>query len=118
MDKRAIEIKSILKKQYPEATFRVRIEKYSGGETIYIYTDLVKEFTPEEAEAHWLYNTGQVTEITEVVERMKKKKARNKKIDQDIHRLLKDYYHIAYDEYSGEVLLGGNTYLDILPKEG
>ena len=68
MDKRAIEIKRILKKQYPEATFRVRIEKYSGGETIY--------------------------------------------------RLLKDYYHIAYDEYSGEVLLGGNTYLDILPKEG
>jgi hypothetical protein len=38
-DKRSIQIKKLLRKKYPYQTCRVRIDKYSLGETIYVYTD-------------------------------------------------------------------------------
>ena len=42
-DTRGTEIKRLLKSLYPTAQFQVRLNKYSMGESINVYTDLLKE---------------------------------------------------------------------------
>ena len=97
-DKRSYEIKTVLKKYYPEAIFRVKIDKYSMGESINIKTDLKKEY-PDDVDFRNL--TPECLAIKE----------HNEKITQEIETLLKDFWHLDRDPITGEILAGGNTYL-------
>lgn len=93
-DTRSSEIKKILKKEYPNAKFSVRIDKYSMGESINISTDLVAR------EVLTLPNGEEVNGYAQ------------KTIDtiHNIERMLKDFKHVDRDDY-GEILSGGNTFL-------
>lgn len=98
-DTRGSEIKSLLKKHYPNAKFSVRLDKYSMGESINVHTDLiVRERIEHEGGYHeYKYSNETVAKIRE------------------IESLLSSYKHIDRDEYSGEILSGGNTYLFVEP---
>lgn len=99
---RSFEIKKILKKEYPDNQFKVRIEKYSMGETIRVYTDRVIEF--ENKKAEYQMNEDEKQERQEITEL-------NHKIKNEIQALLKDFSHVDRCEITGEILSGGNTYL-------
>ncbi len=108
-DNRSYKIKRILKNKFKNAKFKVRIEKYAGGESIHIYTDLLndlKEYTQLELKLR----KGEKIDMDKYLEEEKKFK-KNEEIINEIKKLLKDFYHIRYDEYTREILSGGNTIL-------
>ncbi len=111
-DDRGKKIKDILRSAYPGREFRVRLEKYSMGESIHVYTDMLLNLTQEESDNNWKERAGQPHDW-KLAESWKKKMEHDKKITDDIENLLKDFWHIRYDEYSGEILGGGNTYLHV-----
>mgnify|MGYP000920508740 FL=1 len=113
-DNRSNVIKSILKENFKDASFRVRIKKYSGGESIWIYTDLIPEYTNEEVDAYTIYASGRAEYIDNTLKSTIEKTEKSKEIRQKINCLLKDFYHVDRDQF-GEILSGGNTYLFICP---
>jgi len=118
-DNRSYIIKKILKQKYPDSTFRVRIEKYSGGESIEVYTDLIK-FPDYNRLTHLefkLAKEGLTGDDLIEYHNIKELNENNNKIEQEIKQLLKEFYHVNRDMF-GEILLGvGNTYLFINPME-
>lgn len=96
-DKRSFEIKRILRFRYSEAKFKVRIDKYSMGETIYINTDLIKRQRIDDPSGY-----GYIETFTE----------ESKDRLREMNQLLKDYESVDRDE-SGDILSGGNTFLFI-----
>jgi len=83
-DTRSFKIKKILRKAYPKAKFRVRIEKGSLSEAIYVKTDLIHH--------NGLFENDKTLEIKKIIIK---------------------YQHVAIDEF-GEILGGGNTFLFIM----
>ncbi len=116
-DNRSYEMKKLLQKQYPTAKFTVKIHKYSMGESIYIHTDLIKAWTPEDSNNDWKQRTramgSEPFEITDSIKATRAKSKQNEVIRHEIEALLKNFWHIDYDSYSGEILSGGNTYINI-----
>jgi len=115
MDKRSFTIKKLLKTEYPEASFSVRIKKSGYSETIYIYTSLVSYLTEEEQEKYWLFLTKQAEFSNQEIQPILEKLEDEKRIKENILSILRGFYHVDHDEITGEILLGGNTYIQILP---
>ena len=115
-DQRGREIKRLLQSLYPSAQFQVRLEKYSMGESIHVYTDLLKE-------AGW---TDDICRIDQAMRNhndvsegdykaLKAYQEQTEKNNQTTRRLRADlsgYERVDRDE-RGEILSGGNTYLHI-----
>lgn len=97
-DKRAYEIKRILKKAYPEATFRVKIDKYSMGESINVYTSLIDDIRG-------------MTEKEKIDYKINNNSEPYNDLLTCLRKELKGYENIFRDEITGEILSGGNTYL-------
>ena len=114
-DNRSIEIKKILKEAFPSASFKVRIEKYRGGESIYVYTDALKD-DKQFYELQRQLAQGKAIASDEYEEAEETHK-HNERIKEKIRLLLKGYEHIQKDYY-GEILSGGNTFLFIEKLEG
>jgi len=114
-DTRSYEMKKALQKQYPTAKFTVKIHKYSMGESIYVKTDLIKAWTQEDSDNDFKqrYRANMPYEITDSIKATRAKSERNEVIRHEIEALLKNFWHIDYDSYSGEILGGGNTYMNI-----
>jgi len=115
MDKRSFTIKKLLKTEYPEASFRVRIKRCGCSESIHIYTSLVSYLTEEEQEKHWLFMTKQAEFSNQEIQPILEKLEDEKRIKENILSILRGFYHVDHDEITGEILLGGNTYIQILP---
>ncbi len=114
-DKRSFEIKKTLNKQYPENRFKVRIEKYSGGESINIHTDILKDNW--HSDAVWRVEAG-ANPTSDDIDKYNKYRAiqeYNKTKTTEIKKLIGSYESLDIDEITGEILLGGNTYLFIKP---
>jgi len=112
MDKRSYEIKKLLRKTFPTGQFKVKIKKFAGGEAIKVKTDLLKEWTEKDTENHWLIGSGKIREVTPEIQETLKKVEYNNQIKKEIEKLLQGFTYIARDEF-GEILAGGNTYLDV-----
>lgn len=96
-DTRGFEIKKLLKSKYPNNQFRVRLHKYSMGESIYVNTDLiVRQRIPDPR------GYGYTEPFTD---------ESNKRMA-ELKELLRDYESVDRDQW-GEILSGGNTYLFI-----
>jgi len=107
------EIKRILKRKYPSAKFRVKTEQYTGGKSIYIYTDLIKEIDynrMRELELR-LHDEGLGGGDLEEYKELKRKIEENRKTEREIKTLLKDFWKVDYDQFSGEILSGANCFL-------
>lgn len=107
------EIKRILKRRYPDAKFRIRTKNYSGGKSIYIYTSLIKEvdYNRMRELENTLRKEGLYGKEIEEYREFKRKIEENQKIEREIKTLLKDFWEVDYDEFSGEVLQGANCFL-------
>jgi hypothetical protein len=112
-DKRSYIIRNILKSIYPNNSFKVRIEKYNFGESIHVYTDLLEDtkFT----DAVWRVHANKNPSEEDYLEAKKyyEKQSKNQLIERKIEQILKDFWHVNYDQRTGEILEGGNTYLFI-----
>lgn len=94
-DTRSSEIKKLLKKYYPNAIFKVRIHKYSMGESIYVTTNAFTfEIVPDPV------GYGSIRKMSE----------QDRENKHYIEKLLQDYESVDRDE-SGDILSGGNTFL-------
>jgi len=119
------EIKRILKMYYKNADFKVRIKRAGFDRTIDIRTDLL-QYTRSVAEKHcdleWKLRRGEglrgkEAEDYEFYEKLKEQ-------DEQMKRRLKEILqkhgieeHVRRCPISGEILLGGNLYIDINPLE-
>ena len=118
-DTRGTEIKRLLQRQYPQASFRVRLSKYSMGESIHVKTDLLLAY-PDDPRQTWLdldnrSRRGEVltpTEWAQLHEHHRIRTANNETSD-TLSRLLRAYESIDRDSVTGEILSGGNTYVFI-----
>lgn len=115
-DTRGQEIKRLLAAQYPTAHFRVRLHKFSMGESIHVKTDLLKE-SPYSHDIYALdcrQNRGEHLTEDEYTRWMAYRTvlAHNRQMSQDIRTHLIRYESIDRDQF-GEILGGGNTYLNI-----
>src|SRR5687768_6554665 len=96
-DARSTEIKKLLKKYYPNAQVKVRIHKYSGGESINVRTNAFKiEQFPDPTGYGYINRPSEQSQTNR----------------DHIKSLLSSYQSIDRDEW-GEILSGGNTYLFI-----
>lgn len=82
-DNRSTVIKHLIKEVYPDARVKVKIDKYSMGESINIWTDLMNE----------VYVNRSDTEM-------------------ELRSILTGYESIDRDDF-GDILSGGNTYMFI-----
>ena len=98
-DNRSIQIKRLLRQHYPDAKVRVKIQKYSLGESIHVYTDLMPQ-RPWTAN----YNDPEMQEY----------KIKWQSVKDELEKLLKDFSHVDRDDF-GNILGGGNIYLFIEP---
>lgn len=96
-DTRSYEIKKLLKKYYPNATFKVSINKYSMGESISVRTNAFKVNEVPDPRGY-----GYVIELSE----------QDQGNRDHITKLLRDYESVDRDQW-GEILSGGNTYLRV-----
>ena len=112
-DKRSYQIKKILKNKFPDSKFKVKIDKYSMGESIYIYADLIKQIPNGFFDLEWKRRVGEhlSAEEYELYKKGKMILENNNQIEQEIKQLLKTFWHVDYDEYTHEILSGGNTFL-------
>lgn len=112
-DKRSFEIKKILAKHFPNFRFKVRIEKYSGGESINVYTNLLKKRVF--SDAVWRVNANANYSEQDMQEYLKdkEKSAQNEQKEREIKELIGQHEKVDYDTQTGEVLQGGNTFLFI-----
>lgn len=114
IDKRSYEIKRKLKETFKGHEFKVKIEKYSMGESIKIRTNLLTEV--KYTDAVWrVQNTKQYseTDMNEYVKFKKAWEAHNKK-ELEVKNLLRQFEKVSYDE-RGDILEGCNTYLFVQP---
>lgn len=94
-DTRSTEIKKVLRKFYPNATFKVRIHKYSMGEAIYVSTNAFKiDQVPDPRGYGYVMQASEQDTTT-----------RN-----HIKKVLSDYESVDRDQW-GEIMSGGNTFL-------
>jgi hypothetical protein len=114
-DKRSYEIKKILKKEFPNNEFKVRIDKRSFTTSIDIYTDAVKFLWQNNAVWRVEANANPTQEDYDEYFKYKKDFEKNKEIEEKIRNLVGHYEKIHYDEYTGEILGGGNTFVFIKP---
>ena len=115
-DNRGQLIKKLLKSKFPGANFRVRLEKYSMGESINIHTDLIKPYVSTAIiwRAEAMLKNGGLPHDSEEYKAYSENRANlenNKKVEADIKSLVGNYESIDYDPSSGEILSGGNTYM-------
>lgn len=96
-DQRGYEIKKLIKSKYPKAQVRVRIDKYSMGESINVNTDLVKRDRQPDPRGY-----GYIEPFT---------KEGKENLDA-LNVLLRKYSRVDRDEF-GDILSGGNTFLFI-----
>jgi hypothetical protein len=97
-DTRSNEIKKILKKEFPEAKVRVRIHKYSMGESIYVNTDLIE----------WV----KVVDESNYTGFSQRKTEQSRDNESTIKDLLRSFERVDRDQW-GDILSGGNTFLFI-----
>ena len=95
-DTRSFEIKQLLKKYYPNAIFKVKIDKYSMGESINIRTNAFKiDLVPDTQRGFgMMYKASEQDSTTR----------------DHIKNILAKFEDIDRDE-QGEILSGGNTFL-------
>ena len=117
-------IKQILKMYYPRAEFRVRIKRAGFDRTLEIRTDLL-QYTRKVQEAHYdlewkLRREGLNEKEWETYQIYEQIKDQDAEMKRSIKEILKKH---GIEEYvrrcpiSGEILLGGNLYIDIYPLE-
>lgn len=115
-DTRGTEIKRLLQGLYPHAQFRVRLEKYSMGESIHVYTDLLEE--GQWSEDMWkiesqMKNHEDVSEGDyKAYQAYKAMLLKNTETQRKLKADLVAFEHVDRDS-QGEILGGGNTYLHI-----
>ncbi len=95
---RSTEIKKLLKSEFPDAIFKVRIHKYSMGESINVNTDLLQREKVEDTGSYLGYSMKMTDQSKRNLEQIK--------------NLIGDHEHLDRDE-SGDILSGGNTFLFI-----
>jgi len=110
-------IKRILKERFPRATFRIRTQNFSGGKSIDIYTDLFRkiDYDRKRELEFKLQDQGLDNEEYKELQRIERDIAWNRSLEGNIKKLLKDFWSVDYDEFTGEVLSGGNCYLSVEP---
>lgn len=115
-DTRGMEIKRLLQAKYPQATFQVRLEKYSMGERINISTDLLQEaaWTDEICRIDQaMRNHEDVSEGDyKALKAYQEQTVKNNEIHRQLKADVRAYEHVDRDE-RGEILSGGNTYVFI-----
>ena len=112
-DMRSNEIKAILKKEFPKNNFRVKIDKYSMGESININTDLIESAPKDEYKVINNYAKEYSAEEQLQAEReARARRDRNQQVTKKIETLLQDYWRVDKDA-QGEILAGGNTFIGV-----
>jgi len=108
-------IKRILKQEYPNARFKVRKETSSMHRAFNVYTDLIRDYDHQRYREldQKLSEEGLKGEDLKEFEELEQTIERNKKIRRRIKSdLLSDFWHIDRNS-RGEILSGGNTYLNV-----
>ena len=113
LDKRSYIIRNILKSIYPNNSFRVIISKRVYDESIHVYTDLLEDI--KYTDAVWRVDANKNPSVEDYLEAKKyhEKRLKNQLIERKIEQILKDFWHVNYDQRTGEILAGGNRYLFI-----
>jgi len=113
-DKTSFEIKRKLKQAFPNETFSVRIDKYSGGSCIYVKTSALQKH-PEHTDAVWRVEVNSNPNDEDKQEYFEYKKKREEFLEKEskIREVIQEYEKVSYDQYSGEILSGCNTFIDI-----
>ncbi len=108
-------IKKLLKENFPKATFRIKTKNFSGGKSIDIYTDLIKpvDYDKKRELEIKLQNEGLDIEEYKKLQRIERVITWNNLVEQKIKSLLKDFWSVDYDEFSGEILQGANCFLSV-----
>jgi len=106
-------IKKILKKEFKDNTFKIRTKNYTGGKSIWIYTDAIKN-TERLFELKRKLNTGLNEKERQEWNELTKTREKNREVEKKIKELLKEFYEVDYNEF-GEIMAGGNCYLFIEP---
>ena len=117
-------IKQILKMYYPRAEFRVRIKRAGFDRTLEIRTDLL-QYTRQVQEVHcdleWkLRREGLNEKEWETYQIYEQIKDQDAEVRRSLREILKKHgieEHVRRCPISGEILLGGNLYIDIRPLE-
>jgi hypothetical protein len=117
-------VKQILKMYYPRAEFRVRIKRAGFDRTLEIRTDLL-QYTRQMQEAHYdlewkLRREGLNEKEWETYQIYEQIKTQDAEMRRSLKEILKKHgieEDIRRCPISGEILLGGNLYIDIKPLE-
>lgn len=110
-DNRGREIKKMLIKAFPNGDFRVRLHKYSMGESINIKTNLLK-YGWQECLNHGKLENGAYCYKCSTPSRYINPTV---EIEKQIKSMVSKYESIDRDEATGEILSGGNTYVFVDP---
>jgi hypothetical protein len=118
------EVKRILKMYYPRAKFRVRIWRGGFDRALEIRTDLL-QYTRAVNEKHYdlewkLRQEGLTEKEWETYQIYEQIKDQDAEMKRSIKEILKKHgieEYIWRCEITGEILLGGNLYIDIRPLE-
>lgn len=109
-------IKRKLRKEWPDAQFKVRKETSSLHKAFDVYTDLIIEYDHERFREldQKLSRNGLKGEDLKEFRHLEKIIDHNRRVKKKIKNdLLADFWHIDRDQRSGEILSGGNTYLNV-----
>ena len=115
-DTRGTEIKQLLRSLYPQAQFQVRLHKYSMGESINVYTDLLE--AGQYSEDIWTTESRMRQQESvsdaeyQAYQAYKAMLLKNTETTRRLRADLSGYERVDRDE-RGEILSGGNTYLHI-----
>ncbi len=105
-------LKGILKQNWPLANFSIR---KSRGSAWNVKTDLI--INPFHAIPNIyelrdkMNNEGLDGKNWDDYKKFNALTKRNNEVESEIKALLRDYYHVDFCEFSGEILGGGNTFL-------
>lgn len=113
-DTRSTEIKRLLKGRFPSSTFRVRINKYSGGESINIETDLLKPYLTQDMRV-WRAErdfNGCSDDDRAYYKAFKDRMEARDLAERAIKDVVGHFKKVDRDD-QGDILLGGNTFLFI-----
>ncbi|MCI4463319.1 MAG: hypothetical protein JHC30_04010 [Caldisericum sp.] len=116
------EIKKILKRYYPKATFRVKVSRNRFDKAIDIYTDLLR-YTFEVASRHRdlelkLQSDGLQGKEAEEYEFLEQLKKEDEELRRNIEKILQKHgiEEVIYrDERTDEILSGCNVFIFIRP---
>ena len=109
-------VKRILKENFPNNRFKVKSD-YSG---IDIETDLIKTISSDILEADWRIRMNKSYGEEDYIKSKLKDEIieENYKNERKIKEILSRYgikEDISYDQYTGEILQGGNYFIQIFP---